>query len=255
MRISLSFDVEPDLHSGEFIGITEGIPRILSILDKHKVKATFFTTSDCIENYPKIFQNLKKNGHEIASHGYRHVRFDDLNLEQKEESIKKSIHVFKKYLNQHPMGFRAAQHSVDINTSKILSHHGFKYDSSKTPLNLLQVAFFPKRIKSNLLNFCSNPRKHKSHNLIEIPTSSLGLPFVSILPRVFPKSAQKIYFKLLELIYKDAVFYAHSWDFISLPRSKIDRNFPHNRVIENFDFMVGYLKKKHDFVKMNELIN
>ena len=257
MKVSLSFDVEPDLHSDGFIGITEGLGKISRILDKHNVKATFFTTCDCIEKYPKIFQQLKSQGHEIASHGYRHVRFDDLTMVEKEESIRKSIEVFNKYLKQHPKGFRAAQHSIDEHTAKLLSKYNFKYDSSKTPLNSLQLLFFPKRLKNNLINFFSNPRKHKIHSLYEIPTSSLGLPFVSIIPRTFPKFLQKIYMNTLPFIYREAVFYAHSWDFIEIPQSKIDRNFPHTRVIENLDFMIDYLKnnKNHEFFKMEELVN
>ena len=36
--LAISFDVEPDLRTQEYKSVTEGLPRIISILNKHKVK-------------------------------------------------------------------------------------------------------------------------------------------------------------------------------------------------------------------------
>ncbi len=254
MSISISFDVEPDLHSEKFLSITEGIPVISKILKKHNVKATFFTTCDCIENYPQIFKELENQGHEIALHGYRHTRFDDLSTEERDLSIKKSIVVFKKYLKGNPRGFRAPQHSINGPTFKVLEKYDIKYDSSKTPLNLMQIILFPKRIKMNLFNFFSRPYKYKIGKVYEIPTTSFFLPFVSIIIRVFPRWMQKGYMTFIRVLFKDKIFYAHSWDFIKIPRSRIDNAYPHIKVINNFDFMIGYLKRTEKFVKMEEMI-
>jgi len=254
MTISLSFDVEPDLHSGEFRSISEGLPLIANILRKNNVKATFFTTCDCIEEYPEIFKQIQREGHEIALHGYRHSRFDDLSTQEREESIKKSLEVFRKYLNEVPRGFRAPQHSINKETLELLRKYNIKYDSSKTPLNLLQVLFFPKRIKSNLNNFFSTPYKHKINGIQEIPTTSFVVPFVSLIPRVLPRWMQKAYMMFVNNTFDNLVFYAHSWDFISVPESKIDRKFSHKRVVNNFDFIIRYMKRKNQFVKMEELL-
>ena len=254
IKMLLTFDVEPDLHSGGFVGVTEGIPRILAILDNYGIKATFFTTCDCIEEYPKIFQHLKKQGHEVALHGYRHVRFDDLSLEEKEMQIKKSVACFRKYLKETPRGFRSPQHSIDSQTLRILTKYGIKYDSSKTPLNLLQFLFFPKKIMLNLEGFFSSSQNYKIGKLVEIPPTSFFLPFVSLVPRAFPKFIQRTYFFLLKLFFKEIVFYAHSWDFIELPKSRIDRNFSHRRLIINFRDMIKYFHKKIEFKRMEDLL-
>jgi len=252
--ISLTFDIEPDLHTPTYKGITEGIPKIQCILSKHKVSATFFVTCDCIEKHPEIFQKLKREGHEIALHAYRHERFDDMPLDEKEDAIKKSIIVFQKYLNQHPQGFRAPQHSIDKHTLNLLQKYNFKYDSSKTPLNAFQFLFFPKRLKSNLSGFFSNPRKHKIGNLSEIPPTAFIIPHVSIVLRVMPNFIQKIYFSFLNLFFKEVIFYAHSWDFIPLEKSRLDRKFPHAKVIKNLDNLITKMKPKNKFVRMIELI-
>lgn len=254
MKIAITFDIEPDLHSELFRGISEGIPKILKILAKYNIKATFFASCDCIEKYPKIFQNLKRQGHEIALHGYQHERFDDLSIEQKEKQITKSITCFKKYLKAMPKGFRAPQHSIDKKTLKMLSKYNLKYDSSKTPLNAFQFLFFPKRIKANTLGFFSNPHASKMHGVLEIPATSFLMPFVSLFVRILPKSIIQSYIQFLSAFFHDLVFYAHSWDFIKISGSKIERKFPHEKFIRNFEGMIEYLKnKEYTFVKMEEL--
>ena len=254
MSVAISLDVEPDLHSGGFLSITKGMKIVSSILKKHNVKATFFTTCDCIEHYPEIFRELEREGHEIALHGYRHTRFDDLTIKEREESIRKSLDVFNKYLKRKPKGFRAPQHSINKSTLEILEKYDIKYDSSKTPLNLMQVILFPRRIKLNLIGFFSRPYIYKIGNIYEIPTTSLLMPFVSIIIRAFPRWMQKAYIRCIDIIFRNKVFYAHSWDFIEIPKSRIDRRFSHEKVISNFDFMIGYFKKLDKFVKMEKMI-
>src|SRR3989344_5605611 len=115
MKISITFDIEPDLHSGEYVGITEGLPKIMKILEKNKIKATFFITGDCINKYPETFRKIRNEGHEIASHGKEHERFDNLASEEKDARIKDVIKIFNKHLGESPRGFRAPQHSIDSN--------------------------------------------------------------------------------------------------------------------------------------------
>ncbi len=251
--ISFTFDVEPDLHTGAYKGVSEGLARAVKILNKYQVKATFFVTCDCIEKYPKIFQELKKQGHEIALHAYRHDRFDDLSLKEKENQIKKSIICFKKYLNQHPIGFRAPQHSIDKDTLNLLQKYKFKYDSSFTPLNVLQISFFPKRLKLNLLNFFSNPRKHKLGKLVELPVTSFILPFVSLIFRILPRFILKCYYNLLRALNKNIVLYAHSWDFINMPKSRIARKWPKEILLNNIEYFISYALTKDKFCTLKQI--
>jgi peptidoglycan/xylan/chitin deacetylase (PgdA/CDA1 family) len=253
-KIILSFDIEPDLHSGNYLGITRGIKEIKKILDKNKIKATFFVTCDCILKYPKIFLDLKKDGHEISLHGYNHDRFDELSLKRKEDSIKKSISCFKKILKHSPLGFRAPQHSIDEDTLKLLEKYGFKYDSSKTPLNLFQFIFFPKKFKLNFQNFFSKPQGYNIGKLKELPPTSLFIPFVSLTIRVLPRTLQQLYLQFLLFFFKEIIFYAHSWDFISLPESKLDRNYSHKKLISNLEYIISSLRGKVLFLKTEELI-
>ncbi len=58
-----------------------GTKHILDILDKHQVKATFFSTVIFAQNAPEVIKRLLSSGHELASHGYYHSAFDNTHLE------------------------------------------------------------------------------------------------------------------------------------------------------------------------------
>ncbi|MDP3966500.1 MAG: polysaccharide deacetylase family protein [archaeon] len=255
MTISITFDIEKDLHSGDCKGITDGIPRILSILDKYGVKATFFTTAKIIEKFPQIFQALKKQRHEVALHGYAHERFDDLTFEEADEKISESVKIYRKVFGENPQGFRAPQHSIDKKTLEILKKNDFVYDSSYTPFNIFQILFFLKKFRHELKGFFSPREKYKIlKDFYEIPVSSFLIPFVSLPLRVFPFAMLKIYLWILRKTNKNLVFYAHSWDFINLPNSKIDKMFSHKIFMNRFEKIISLLSKHYKFVTINNLV-
>ena len=84
--VLLSFDIEEFDMAFEYgktisfedqihISIT-GTTIILDLLAKHKFKATFFSTATFALNAPEIISRIKNEGHELASHGYYHSKFE-----------------------------------------------------------------------------------------------------------------------------------------------------------------------------------
>lgn len=234
-----SVDVEPDLHGGKQKGVRDGLIRFEKICNKHKVKPALFVIASLISKNRGLFKRLHKGGWDISLHGYSHKRFDDMSLKEKEEEIKQSLKEFKK-IGIKPRGFRAPQHSIDNETLDLLEKFGFEYDSSYFPLNLMQLFFFPKRFGLWTRGFFSriNPYRIRK-NLMEIPTSSLLIPFVSLTLRVMPKWMLWIYVKMIRLICRKPVFYAHSWDFIEMKESRIDRMWGHEKLLEKLDYVMG----------------
>ena len=239
-EIIYSIDVERDLHTGKDKGIKQGLLRFEKICDKHKVKPVLFIVSSLVKEHKDLFKRLSNKGWEISLHGYSHKRFDEMSYDEKEAEIKKSIIEFKKHLGIKPKGFRAPQHGIDRETLDLLENYGFKYDSSYTPLNAMQIIYFPYRpiLAVKLALSRLNPYKIRK-NLLEIPAASLLIPFVSLTLRVFPKWVLGIYVKLIKAVYKKPVFYAHSWDFIKLKDSRIDRLFRHKKVLSKLDYIMG----------------
>ena len=61
--LALTFDDGPD---------ADTTPRLLGVLKKHNVKATFFVLGKQAEAYPVQLGQIAQEGHEIGSHGYSH---------------------------------------------------------------------------------------------------------------------------------------------------------------------------------------
>ena len=145
-------------------------------------------------------------------------------------------------MGKKPKGFRAPQHSIDNRTLDLLDKKGFEYDSSYTPLNLLQLLFFPSRFRSGARHFFSSTKIRKIRNrLVERPVAGLILPFVSLIVRVLPIWMLKVFIWKLDFVYDEKMFYAHSWDFIEQKESIIDRTFSH----EKFIFKLGEILAWH----------
>lgn len=67
--ISITFDDGPDAAT---------TPKILDILEKHQIKATFFCVGNKIEKNPNLFKEIIGKGHIVGNHSYSHSPWFDL---------------------------------------------------------------------------------------------------------------------------------------------------------------------------------
>jgi len=128
--IALTFDTESLINDERRESEENNIPKILKLLGKHGVKATFFVSGKVAEKFPKLITNISKKGHEIASHSYNHVRLADLPLQQQKEEIRKSKETLENLISKKVIGFRAPYISFTGEIFWILKEEGFVYDSS-----------------------------------------------------------------------------------------------------------------------------
>jgi peptidoglycan/xylan/chitin deacetylase (PgdA/CDA1 family) len=49
-------------------------PRVLDVLDSHRVRATFFMMGRNVERYPDVARDVLRRGHEIGNHSYSHPK-------------------------------------------------------------------------------------------------------------------------------------------------------------------------------------
>lgn len=54
--------------------IPEVTPKVLAILDKYKVKATFFMVGENVDKHPEVFEQVVQAGHSIGNHTYNHLK-------------------------------------------------------------------------------------------------------------------------------------------------------------------------------------
>ena len=253
--VNISVDVERDLHSGDYLGITEGLKTFEKIVEKYKIKPTLFVTGEVIEKQGEIFKKLQDKGWEIGFHSYDHKRFDKMNDEEKDGDIKKGLKRFKKY-RLKINGFRAPQHSIDKNTFRLLKENGFKYDSSNASKDILQLVHLIRGSNKSILGFLrqffskSNP--YKKNGILEIPTSALVIPFVGYSLRIMPLFLMKFLFLLLKRR-KMVVFYCHSWDFIKIEKSLTYKFCKLDRFLNKLDELLYFISERSKFVKLENI--
>lgn len=111
-------------------GPRQGVARVLSLLDKHQIKACFYIPGVVAATYPELLPTLVERGHEIAYHGYFHERLDAIDADTQQRYLAQTIAVFKAQTGLSGLGYRAPSFEHDAQSLAALKQAGVAYDSS-----------------------------------------------------------------------------------------------------------------------------
>jgi peptidoglycan/xylan/chitin deacetylase (PgdA/CDA1 family) len=117
------------LSQGQY-GYRQGVPRILKILEKYSVPASFYVPAVTALLYPDEQRRVVAEGHEVAIHGWIHERNSELPLEAERELQLRSCDVLERITKQRPVGIRTPSWDFSPNTLAITKEMGLIYDSS-----------------------------------------------------------------------------------------------------------------------------
>ncbi|HEV8676783.1 MAG TPA: polysaccharide deacetylase [Methylomirabilota bacterium] len=118
-----------DLEERRF-GARVGVDRILRMLDRLKLRASFFIPGWTVENHLAESKRIRDAGHEIGAHGNVHEAVDGMAREQEEAIMRAQLAILQDQLGVRPAGYRSPSWDVNVWTPDILKAHGFLYDSS-----------------------------------------------------------------------------------------------------------------------------
>lgn len=117
-------------------GAASGIPRILEMLDRHKIPASFFVTGVDAMLHPEMIAGIQKSGrHEIGVHGWIHEFTPRLSAEEEERLLDQAIDYLTKVSGKRPVGYRAPSWAFSAVTLDLILKKGFLYDSSLQALD------------------------------------------------------------------------------------------------------------------------
>jgi polysaccharide deacetylase family protein (PEP-CTERM system associated) len=111
--------------------------RILDLLDRFKIQATFFILGWVAERVPQLAKEIHRRGHEIACHGYDHQLIFQIGPEKFREDIRSSKALLEDQCGEKVHGYRAPSYSItgkSLWALDILVEEGFSYDSSIFPV-------------------------------------------------------------------------------------------------------------------------
>jgi len=144
VAVCLSFDVDnesyllargetsPTTLSAEDFGAQTGLPRVLDLLDRHQLPASFFIPAVSALLHPEMIPAILKSGrHEIGVHGWIHEYLPSLSdAEEEERLLDQAIDYLTKVGGKRPVGYRAPSWAFSEHTIGLIRKKGFLYDSS-----------------------------------------------------------------------------------------------------------------------------
>jgi len=128
------------------------VEKILTLLTRFKVKATFFVLGYIVERNPDVVRMIHAEGHEIASHGYGHVQVYKQEREEFLRDLLRSKSLIEEIIGrdgEKVIGYRAPEWSICDGGKNsywaldLLAQQRFLYDSSIAPLRFIGIPNAP----------------------------------------------------------------------------------------------------------------
>jgi len=258
----LTFDLEEWFHINDStwvgvdqwpsleIRVLENTQKILSFLNKHKIKSTFFVLGWIAEEYPDLIRKIDKEGHDIGYHSYLHRIPKFQNRKDFEIDLIKGLSLLTDIVHKPIKLYRAPNFS--LNNKWILDcliSNGIEVSSSiKNPMRYGKIEL-PKQ-----------PYKFKQgvKEIIEFPLNTIYLVYLKFALsgsgyfRITPKWILDKYLKNN----KYNILYFHPNDFdINIPKPvKLGyyRNALNSIGTKTTLPKLEYLAKNHDFISINQ---
>ena len=196
------------IHHEHTSRIIKPVEKILKILKNNQSTATFFIVGQVAQKHPELIKEIKKQGHEIASHGFDHLFVDKIGPQKFETDLTKSKQILESIIKTKVLGYRAPAWSVNQKTTpwfwSILKKHGFEYSSSIFPFKTFMYG-----------DNTAIQLPHKINGVLEIPPpvvqiKNIRIPFSGgFYLRCLPTLTVKLFTKIVNLQGLSTIYYIH----------------------------------------------
>lgn len=223
----LSVDVEDWFQVGAFEnviaredwpGLADRVERnvmeILGLFGEAGAKATFFTLGWVAQRHPALLRRIAEAGHEVASHGWDHLRVHTMDQQRFGADIADARKAIEDAAGTAVTGYRAPSFSIDQRTPWAyveLAAQGYRYSSSVAPIRHDHYGW------RDAPRFAFHPLE--GADLLEIPVTTAELAgrrmaaggggFFRVLPYAFSRWAIR---QVNDRDNRPAVFYFHPWE-------------------------------------------
>jgi polysaccharide deacetylase family protein (PEP-CTERM system associated) len=192
--------------------VERNVERILELLEESGAQATFFTLGWIAERYPALVRRVVAGGHELASHGYAHLRATDQTPAEFLADIIRAKALLEDIAGVRVSGYRAPSFSIGKQNSwafDCIAEAGYGYSSSVYPIRhdhygMPDAPRFPYRPRADLLEIPVTTAAVLKRNL---PAGGGG--YFRLLPYAVSRALIR---RVNEVERRSCVFYFHPWE-------------------------------------------
>lgn len=107
-------------------GIHEGAPRVLKLLEKYGMSATFTAAAVALERAPQVAQGIAAGGHEVCAHGHRWAFQLGMDEARERQFIRDATSSIERSTGQRPVGW-LSRYLHTGETRRLLVEEGYAY--------------------------------------------------------------------------------------------------------------------------------
>jgi polysaccharide deacetylase family protein (PEP-CTERM system associated) len=192
--------------------VERNVERLLLLLERAGARATFFTLGWIAERYPALVRAIVRGGHELASHGYGHLRASEQSPQDFAADIGRAKGILEDVGGVPVTGYRAPSFSIgprNLWAFDVIEGAGYTYSSSVYPVRhdhygIPDAPRFPYRLKNGLLEVPVSTTQVLGRN---VPAGGGG--YFRLLPYRISRWAIR---RVNEVDGRPAIFYLHPWE-------------------------------------------
>ena len=241
--VVFGFDMETDVGSFTpyYEGVKHGTPRILNLMEKHDIRATFFWTGHAAENHPEMVRRVRDAGHETGCHSLYHETIGDpifplpnnwpILPSEVEGRLREATRLVRKASGVRPVSFRCPRLWGSTHVLNVLEKLGYLADTS-FPLYFFRKPFVPYHPSSKDWTKPGRMRIVEIPNFCDLSMKSND-PFQRDRDQwpVYRTESAEVLMKKADsfIAYVQArkkrpvlCFYLHPWEFHPMPQGSLD---------------------------------
>ncbi|MCJ8300811.1 MAG: allantoinase PuuE, partial [Pseudomonadales bacterium] len=109
-------------------GSRAGVWRLLKLFSKHDIQLTVFAVAMAIQRHPDVARAMVDAGHEICSHGYRWLDYQNISIEEEQQHLTAAIEIITELTGSRPSGWYTGRNGPNTR-QLVMNEGGFLYDS------------------------------------------------------------------------------------------------------------------------------
>ncbi len=206
--------VDRDAWESQESRVERNTEAVLALFAESGVTATFFTLGWVAERHPALIRRIVDAGHELASHGYAHIRADSQTADAFRADIRRTKGLLEDTGGVPVRGYRAATFSIgegNLWAFDVLAEEGYAYSSSIYPVvhdyygmpRAPRFAFYPRQA-GGIEEYPVTTLRFGSRNL---PCGGGG--YFRLLPYTMSRWAMK---RVNTTDRRPCIFYFHPWE-------------------------------------------